>query len=108
MLVLPGEPEIWPDLGSRIAQPHGVDVSSVDKSTWIAVFVLAEMHGGIEGVRETVLEHPAQLGVGELRSDLGDLGFHCFGHEKAVSHCGPARNKVLGSGIKRIQEKEKK
>ena len=52
---------VGPYLGTRVAQPHGVDVAGVYKGVVVAV----EVYGGVERVGETVLEHPGEAGVGE-------------------------------------------
>ena len=62
ILVLLGKLEIGPYLGCRVAAPHGVDVAGIDKGVGVAVGVFLVVHGGVEGVGETVLKHPGEIG----------------------------------------------
>ena len=66
MLILSSELHIRPDLGSGIAQPHGVYVSGIDEGVRIAVLVLAEMYRRVECVREAVAKHPRKFRVRQL------------------------------------------
>ena len=49
---------VGPHLRRRVAQPHGVYVARVDEGVLIAVRSVGEVDGGVERVREAVLEHP--------------------------------------------------
>ena len=50
---------IGPNLSAAVAEPHGVDVASVDESVVLAV----KMGGGVDGVGEAVLKHPCQVSI---------------------------------------------
>ena len=59
VLVLIGQLEIGPHLRTGVAEPHGMDISGVDKCVGLPVFlVLAEMDGGVQRVGKAVSEHP--------------------------------------------------
>ena len=49
---------VGPHLRCRVAQPHGVYVARVDEGVLLAVRCIGEVDGGVERVREAVLEHP--------------------------------------------------
>ena len=91
ILVLLGKLEIGPYLGSRVAAPHGVDVAGVG----VAVGVFLVVHGGVEGVGETVLKHPGEIGrvlqtlLHVLDALLDDLGTEeAFLDSRALGYVG--------------------
>ena len=96
MRVAAGQLHIGPDLRPGVAEPHGVDVARINEGPPAAFRVLAEVDGRIEGVRETVGEHPGQARIGEQLRDLGDLVFHGLAHEEPVCRRGALRDKRLG------------
>ena len=53
-----GKLYVGPHLRCRVAQPHGVYVARVDEGVLLAVLGIGEVDGGVERVREAVLEHP--------------------------------------------------
>jgi len=61
-VILPCQAEVGPDLGGRVAEPHGLDVAG-DHEGIGAASRCAGMDGGIQRVGEAVFEHPGQLGV---------------------------------------------
>lgn len=95
ILVLFGKLEIGPYLGCRVAAPHGVDVAGIDKGVGVAVGVFLVVHGGVEGVGETVLKHPGEIGrvlqtlLHVLDALLDDLGTEeAFLDSRALGHVG--------------------
>ena len=56
-LVFFGKLYVRPYLGTRIAQPHGVNVACIYKGIVVALSIRV-VYGGVERVRKTVLEHP--------------------------------------------------
>ena len=77
VLVLRRELDVGEPLGTRVAEPHGMDVARVDERVGQAVVaLLVEVDGGVEGVGEAVDEHPGQTQVGQLRGHLLDLLLH--------------------------------
>ena len=86
---------IRPHLGAGIAQPHGVDVAGVHKGE---TGFLIKMNGGVQRIGEAVLEHPAQLGIGKLRSHFGNLGLYGLGHKQPVLGSRTLVRILLGAG----------
>ena len=86
-LVVVGKAHVGPHLGTRIAQPHGVNVARIDKRVVVAVGRLAIVDGGLQRVGEAVLEHPSQLRIVlEQPFHLLDLPLYGFGTEQALFH----------------------
>lgn len=81
-LVLVGKLQIRPHLGTRVAQPHGMDIAGVYKGIVLALVALAVMYCGVDGVGETILEHPGQFAVGKHLFYLCDLGLYRLGVEQ--------------------------
>ena len=84
MLVLIGKLDVRPDLRTGVPQPHGVDVTGVDECPEVAVFVLAEVDSGVQGVRVAVGEHPGEARVFQDALHLGDLVLDGLGAEKTL------------------------
>ena len=86
LLVLVGQLHVRPHLGARVTEPHGMDVTRVDHRVVLAVLVLARpTHGRVERVREAVLEHPRQAGVGQHALHAGDLGLDGLRRKETVA-----------------------
>ena len=66
MGVLRRQFQVRPNLRRGISQPHGGYVSGVNEGVVLAILVLGVVDRGVQGVGETVLKHPAQLGIGNL------------------------------------------
>ena len=82
MLILVGKLDVRPDLRAGVPKPHGVDVAGVNECPEVAVFVLAEVDCGVQGVRVAVGEHPGEAGVRQYALHLCDLALDCLGAEK--------------------------
>ena len=92
ILVLIGKLDVRPYLCAGVASPHGVDVARVDKGVGGAVGALFVVHGGIEGVGETVFKHPCQIRtVFKQFLDFLDLFLYGLGAEQPLFHLGPFR-----------------
>ena len=90
--VVVGKAHVGPHLGTRVAQPHGVDVARIDEGVVLAVGRLAVVHGGLQRVRETVLEHPCQVVVPfQFFLHILDLVVYRLRAEKAVGLGRPFR-----------------
>ena len=83
---LVGQLDVGPDLCTRIAQPHGMDVAGVDEGVGFSV-AFAVVYGGVQRVGEAVFEHPGQFGVGEHLLDPFDFCFDGGRDVQAVFHC---------------------
>ena len=89
VLVFGREAQVGPDLGPAVPQPHRVDVARVDEGVGMPVLIgLGEMDGGVQGVGETVAEHPRKARVGQQTLDFLDLGLDGGGREEAVLRNG--------------------
>ena len=64
--IIVGKLYVRPYLCTRVAQPHGMDVARIDKSVRFTV-QHTEVHGGIQCIWETVLEHPGQIRILQQR-----------------------------------------
>ena len=73
VLVILGKPDIRPYLRSGIPEPHRVDVAGINECPPVPVFVLSEMNGSVESVREAVCKHPGKLLVLEKFRNLDYL-----------------------------------
>ena len=62
--VLIGKLYIGPYLRTGVTQPHRMDVACIDKRIILAV-LYPIVYGGVQRVRETVLEHPCHVGIGQ-------------------------------------------
>ena len=70
--VLVGKLNVGPHLRTRIAQPHGMNVTRIDKGIGLTV-QHTEMYRRVQCVRETVFEHPGQIGIFQESLYLGNL-----------------------------------
>ena len=59
-----------------------MDVAGVHKGVGLAVFVKTEMHGSVDRVRKTVLEHPCEFRIFKQFLDTLYFGFDGFGFEE--------------------------
>lgn len=84
MLILVGQLDVRPDLRPGVPEPHSVDVSGVNERLEVAVLVLAEMNGGVKGVRVAVGEHPGEARVLQDALHLSDLVLDGLGAEKTL------------------------
>ena len=88
--ILIGQLYVRPNLSARVTQPHGVDIARIHKGVGLArQSILAEVHGSVQGVGETVAEHPRQLGVFQPGLHLLDGPFYGIRTEQAFL-CGGA------------------
>ena len=99
MLVLIGKLDVRPDLRAGVPQPHGVDVTGVNEGPEVAVVVLAEVYGGVKGVRVAVGEHPGEALVLQDALHLGDLVLDGLGAEKTLFWSRTLR--LVGFGVAR-------
>ena len=92
-LVLVHITQIGPNLCSTVAQPHGLYITSDDKSVVITTLVTIP-YCCVKGVGETVYEHPIQLGVdsGKFRLKVDNLFLNGLAAEEALLGC---RTQVL-------------
>ena len=83
LFVLVGILDVWPHLRTAVAEPHGMYVACIYKGVVLAV----EVGCGVDGIRETVLEHPCQIGVA-LEEFLHFLYLLLYGirYEEAFVH----------------------
>ena len=61
-----------------------MDVTGVNEGPEVAVVVLAEVYGGVKGVRVAVGEHPGEALVLQDALHLGDLVLDGLGAEKTL------------------------
>ncbi len=90
-------------LSTGIAQPHGVDVTCINKGIVFTIFlVYAIVHRSVDCVWITVLKHPAEIGV-FLQQFLYpcNLLLHCLGMEKAILHFRTLRHISQFGGVSR-------
>ena len=80
ILVLIDHWKIRPDLCSRVPEPHGGDVTGIDK----CVILPDRMNGSVQCVRKTIGEHPPELVVCKQGCDFIDLGLDSLGHKESV------------------------
>jgi hypothetical protein len=81
--VVLGEREIRPDLRRGIPQPHGVNVPRDDEGVGFAV-QFPGTDGGVQGIGETVFEHPGEFGVGDAFLDRLNFGLDGIAGKPAV------------------------
>ena len=82
--------KVRPHLCGAVAQPHGMDVAGDDKRIGLPV-TYAMFHRGIEGVGETIPEHPGQFGIPDLRLGGQDGLFHRLGGKVPFTADWPKR-----------------
>ena len=80
--------QVGPHLGRGIAQPHSVDVAGDHERVRLAIqFPGADR--GVQGIRETVLEHPPQLRISDGSLHFFDAVLHRGARELALRQRRP-------------------
>ena len=59
--ILIGKLNVRPHLRPRVSQPHGMNVTRIDKGIWPSLCIVAEVHRRVNGIWEAVGKHPRQL-----------------------------------------------
>ena len=94
VFIATGQLDIGPDLRPGIPEPHGVDITRIDKG--FGRIAVSEMDRRIEGVRETVHEHPAELGILQEGRHFVDFRLDGLTAEQPVRFGRTLRNIVPG------------
>ena len=99
--VFVGKLHVRPYLCTRIAQPHGVNVTRINKR----IIFTVKMNSSIQCVRETVFEHPCQAGIRQQLLDMRNLLFHSLRDKQTFRCFRTVRLIVVDFGIILLDDK---